>query len=347
MGLAILPREMRDAIFEQLYVRETAIEVHCYRLGQKTVFDMPTDEALYLSQLHVGREVASEAADIFYKRNLFQFSTASARSAAKVDWSKDTFEQWWDTDHYGSDIVPRDIVRRVNLKMQGPLDDGFDSTKELTSPSLIFQISGHLLFEAQYTNFHNIHASQPNNTLWDHRDQLRYLLSLDSLHEVHLTAPVATVCADQLLRLLSPYVLQLKEKSVKVFVECIFPSGDIKDVSHFFDTPSQEDQILFETVSGRPRHQILGTEIDPVAAWWALSLKRSRSNYGLESVEPGFVRVWLHEHYDVFQFYRRHRVLVEQLERIKDDVEMQDQETRRIRRDHYARVIDMMSPSRS
>ncbi|KAF2428894.1 hypothetical protein EJ08DRAFT_314828 [Tothia fuscella] len=350
-ALTVMPRELRDAIFEQLYTYEKPIEFSWSRVGETTVFPMPKDEALYLSELHVGPQIALEAAKIFYKSNVFAFRSDNDLMCtewlnpriAKAPWTQEKFNQWTQTDHYGSGIVPSDIVRKLSIHMCSSTEYGLCAFQHTTDGA--FETAAHLHYE-KILNKHiadNAGWGYVYNA-WNHREQLQYMLTLDSLREVYIDTPTQKSNADQFFRLISPYVFQLREKGVKVFVKCKRESDAPKDVSHFFDTPTPEDHIQFECIAGRPRINIPEMDTDPTVLWWALSKEQFRSSYDWETVEAGFVRVWLQEHYDVFKFYQRHQSLLEELGRIRDAVAAQNNDVRAVWRDNYARVVGMMPP---
>jgi hypothetical protein len=342
-AFAVLPREMRDAVFEKLYIHENPITVYWTRVGNSTNYNMLKDDALYLSKLHVGPEIAAEAAEVFYKYNTFAFNNAIVNSwlnerwEPHSDWTRPKFEEWFDTDHYGSGMVPRGAVRKISVHLQDSTKFGFDNrTWELPHRTMV---RNHLKFESAYYRSGAGTAYQ-----FEHRAQLEYWLNLEGLQELTLAAPVQRENTDQLLRLLSPFVRQLKAKGIKVVIITvgIWGAQVSKDVSEFFDSPSEEDYRRFEESTGRSGVFELDDESDPVAAWWTWSKEKEFDLYDAETVDPGFVRVWLHQHYQVYRFYQRHKTLLEELERIKAEVEWQDAQTRTIRRENYARVVDYM-----
>ncbi|KAJ9637863.1 hypothetical protein H2201_006764 [Coniosporium apollinis] len=109
--LFILPREVRDIVYEHLYSEHKPI-----RVGKRNEWSyprsarrwpeyglLPLDTAGLMSSYHVGAQIAMEAAMVFYSTNTFH-----------IEDLKHTAE-FLNTDQYGVGILPRDHVRKLSL----------------------------------------------------------------------------------------------------------------------------------------------------------------------------------------------------------------------------------------
>ena len=178
-ALAALPREMRDAIFEQIYVQKNPIVVSCSRHGNGLLFDMPKDTALYMSSLHVGESLAREAAEIFWKSNTFTFNIGSAYRSFRPRhgsglWVQSELDEWSTTDHYGSGNPPQDYIRHASLRINR-LSYYYDAA--LTSDwqmSHVDKICNHIYFES-------ICRDVVAGSLHDYRERLRSFLGFSGL----------------------------------------------------------------------------------------------------------------------------------------------------------------------
>jgi hypothetical protein len=340
--LSALPREMRDAIFEQLYIREEPIEVEWSRIGDNIIFKMPKDEALYLSAWHVGAQIAGEAAEIFYKHNLFAFNALDADpphwtlSRNDREMTQEKFEQWFDTDHFGSGIKPRGLVRKIDLYFR-EASHYYNVWCSSTLPS-------HRGFETEYDKQHQMDAK------FDHRAQLEYLSTIEGLQEIRISCPIDGDNSDILCRLISPVVRQLKVNRVKVVIRRRSYSEynaieHGSDFSSYFDEPSAEDYVAFEKVTGRGKFHNPNEYEDVLLAWWDL-VKESRGCgvYNIPDVNPGFVRVWLTEHIEVYNFHQKNRNLLGELDGLKADVEWQESRAKAVRLRYYVRVTELVNP---
>jgi hypothetical protein len=344
-ALAALPREMRDAIFEQLYIQDHPIEVKSSRIGDNVVFQMPKDKALYLSKWHVGPQVASEAAIIFYKYNTFVFNSEIGCSygRGRIDITAEKLEQWLDTDHFASGMTPRGMVRKIKIHLRGGNHYFLNTTTwDGTTP----KIPGHAKFESQVDENRIVHNE------FDQRGQLDYLSKIEGLHEICIVVLKETGLCDQLNRLISPCIRQIRENGTNVVVQrvhCVTdweenPSED-KVVTHFFDEPSADDYKTFEEITGRGKTHNPNKYEDPMLAWWDWAKeKKDYDLYHSESVNPAFVRVWLQEHFEAYTFYQKNKNLLRELDRIKADVEWQEATTKDIRLKYYNRVVGLVNP---
>jgi hypothetical protein len=112
-ALLVLPREMRDAVLEQIYAQTEPIIMTWKKYGHSHYFTMPKDIALYMSSLHVGEDLAREAAEMFYKQNKFSFVYGDHHVDGMTTcnhWNRAQMEAWFNTDHYGSGLTPKDVI---------------------------------------------------------------------------------------------------------------------------------------------------------------------------------------------------------------------------------------------
>lgn len=154
----LLPRELRDAVFEQFRIFDKPLEVSWSRNGDGYILEMPKDEALYFSKLHVGEQIAGEVAEIFYNRNIFSFCAGLRTERGRTlrygrEWSEEKLEAWLNTDHYGAGFLPRDNVRNVSLHFNGSLQLGFN---RLTWDETVYEteVMDHLTFEPRAPRLH-------------------------------------------------------------------------------------------------------------------------------------------------------------------------------------------------
>jgi hypothetical protein len=340
-----LPREMRDAIFEQLYIQDKPIEVVWSRIGDNTIFTMPKDEALYLSKWHVGPQIASEAATIFYKYNRFAFHSDSGWGYGRTD--KDItakkLEQWLDTDHFASGMTPRGTIRKIDLHLRSTTQYSLHTTSWSNTTSAL-KIPDHADFESQYDQHRVLHNE------FDGRAQLDYLSKVEGLHEIRIITVKEMKFSDQLNRLLSPPIRRIKENGTDVIVEgCIEWNGEKlgerKIFTHLFDEPSSEDYKTFEEITGRGKISNPNDYEDPMLAWWDWAKKEKDFDvYDSETVNPAFVRVWLQEHFEVYTYYQRNKKLLLELDEIKKELVHQDATAKAIRLRYYARVVELANP---
>jgi hypothetical protein len=345
-ALEALPREMRDAIFEQLYVQALPIKITWSRIGDNFVFQMPKDEALYLSEWHVGFQIAMEAADIFYKYNIFALKSESPlhgfwNGNYKVITEERT-EQWFDTDHYGSGVTPRGIVRKVDLHLC-PANQYHLEANRYDSANTA-RIRDHANFESLFDE------NRVSHNMFDHRAQLDYLSKVAGLHEIRIIAQYQPGYCDQLNRLISPYVRRIKANGTKVVVQyspgwddSTFNKG--KQITHFFDEPSVNDYKILEETIGRPKLPNPSERKDPMLAWWDFAQhKTDYASYDNKTVDSHFVRVWLQEHFEFYTFYQNNKILMQELDKIKANVEWQDARTKAIELRYFNRVVELVNP---
>ncbi|TKA64731.1 hypothetical protein B0A49_13002, partial [Cryomyces minteri] len=103
-----LPRELRDEIYKGMYVQRKRIKVSCDRdLWKPSAEDItkypnwPEDTSRYLNQDFVGKQVAREAAKVFYGHNCFVVEDARL------------MEDFGEHDYYNSGVLPREYIRHL------------------------------------------------------------------------------------------------------------------------------------------------------------------------------------------------------------------------------------------
>jgi hypothetical protein len=345
-ALGALPREMRDAIFEQLYVEAEPVDVTWSRIGDNIIFDMPKDKALYLSEWHVGPQIAMEAAEIFYRRNTFLFNQfrphCSHGERTRKGLTEQRFDQWFDTDHFGSGVTPRGLVRKIDLQLLFATEYHLETVNYSTTS--VFCIPDHAKFEAQCDE------NRAAYNAFDNRAQLDYLSNLDGLQELHITALYEQHYCDQLNRLISPYVRRIKANGIKVAVHYSAAWVDVtfdgnEEFTNFFDEPSANDYKIFEQVARRPKTPNPNNCDDPILSWWDWAQGQTEQVlYDNLAVNPGFVRVWLQEHFEVYTFYQKNKNLLRELDRIKVDVEGQNARMKAIGLRYFNRIVELMNP---
>jgi hypothetical protein len=372
---------MRDAIFEQLYCSETPISPEISRFGPKTLFKMPNDPALYMSQRHVGLVIAEEAAEIFYSQNTFDFGykylDANTYNRSWVGYrlqnasqrSQEMYDLFLDSDHYGSGVRPRDFVRKVRVFVPNtsPFSHAGASRFEYDARG---DNPRQITFEREYQNW--IDKSKSIGTQYfDDREHLEYFLNFDGLQEFTIVITVSHGDFDSICRLINPFVRQLKDRRVRIKVinrpaawHDSYPEMKVveEDVSCFFDTPSPEDYRMFQQKHPAPIFTF-DEKVDPLDAWWTWTESKDWEIVGsiyetgfpqdfdnTNALPPlpqaGLIRVWLHEGYEVFKFYQKHRIVVDKLYEMWDELKSFDAEEVAMRKRYYGRMMDLMAPQR-
>jgi hypothetical protein len=374
---------MRDAIFEQLYRSETPISPEFSRIGPKTLFKMPKDPALYMSQRHVGPAIAEEAAEIFYSQNTFEFGSdyldydnysrqwgwehRSPRETVK--WTQDQYNLFLNSDLYGSGVRPRDLIRKVRIFLP-------NAGRSSYAGALRFEYNARgdqprqITFEREYNEW--LDKSKSRGTQYfDDREHLQYFLDFEGLQEFIIVISVCNGNFDSILRLINPLIRQLKQRHVKVKVinnVCQTQQGlpdqkDVEqDVSCFFDNPSPEDYARFHQMHPAPIFTF-DEKADPLEVWWIWTKTKDWELVGSiyetgfpqdldnpPAVAPlpeiGIIRVWLHEGYEVFKFYQKHRAVVDKLNEMWDELRSFDTEEVVMRKRYYGRMMDLMTQQR-
>jgi hypothetical protein len=338
LALAALPREMRDAIFEQIYVQDTPIEVTWSRLGNNYVFEMPKDSALYMSSLHVGTDLAHEAAEIFYKRNTFTFDEPSFSH-----WTQAQLDSWFSRDHYGSGIMPKDFIRNLEIRMYQPGYCYNNAIVYVSGPnSFVSKLCNHLQFEDICDN-----VSQD----WqDYRPLLRSLLRYETLQHIRFIIPQLGDRFDTAARILNPIVRELRATGVKVTFEYKYRVETDLDLneSRIFDEPSDDDFAEYYQVTQRRSVFVDNPERDLFETWKIIDSGKHQSSaasempdaFLAESGKFGFMRVWLHEHYEMHKLHKRDRELLRTVEKMVEEFRLLPSEERDMRRRLYSKIME-------
>jgi hypothetical protein len=311
---------------------------------------MPKDTALYLSQLHVGPAIASEAAEIFYKQNVFQFDNMPSpwtwRGRERSAWIDKKYDLWLDTDHYGSGFTPRPLIRRVALELPYSNVYGFNPSR-FNGTQTIYVVS-HAEFEEAYIRGKRFQTT-PNN--FDHRDQLQYFLKLDGLHELQILAHADSDQRDQLLRLINPFIRQIKAAGVKVTVSVVYEEWGVepetKDITSSFDEPSDEDFAKYYAVTNRPPVFKYYEHADPLDAWWSWSKEVDKDFSVTPADTVEYRRVWLSEHYEVYKYYQKNRRLTDEFSGMKAEIQWLAGEALAIRRKYYGKLLELVTAGKS
>jgi hypothetical protein len=355
-ALGGLPREMRDAIYEQLYRSKTPVLPEMLRFGPKTLFKMPTDSALYMSQRHVGPVIAEEAAEIFYTQNTFGFGGGRTVQST-LQWCRDKYDLFLDSDHYESGVRPRDLIRKLHVVLSSAGRSSYAS-------ALRFEYNARSDDPRQITferKFHEwVDRSESSGTQYfDDREHLGYFLDFDGLQELTIDICASDGEIDSICRLINPIIRQLKDRRVKVTVisyRTTWENGDAnskpheQDVSSFFDAPSFEDYALFKKQHPVPLFAF-DPMSDPLESWWTLTKTADwdiidsiyEVGFSLDCDDPGLVRVWLHEAYEVFKFYQKHRVVVDKLNEMWDELKSFTPQEVAVRKLYYGRMMELMT----
>lgn len=378
-ALGALPREMRDAIFAQLYRSENTISPEISRVGPKTFFEMPKDPALYMSQRHVREVIAGEAGEVFYAQNTFLFGFGysiycnpndvwdSNDLKASLRWSLSKYDLFFDTDHYQSGLRPRDFIRKVSVWL-GNLGRTTDASSKRFQYDARGENPRQITFEREHSQWQD-RARSIGAPFYDDRAHLEYFLNLHGLTEFTIVISAADGDLDSMCRLINPAVRQMRNRGVKVKIVNRTTSwvGDYyltfleDDISCFFDAPSTGDYAMFKEKHSAPIfvHDI---NVDPLEAWWTWTKTNDwdivESIY--ESFSPvadqvshlphqpqaGLIRVWLYEAYEVFKFYEQHHVIVDKLNGMWEELRSFDREEVVLRRRYYGRMMELMTGQR-
>lgn len=107
--LFVLPLELRQKIYGYLYTRsETAVVRLDYPDCDVRHSLLPSDPFFYLNASIVDATIAAEAAGVLYDTNTFNIFVASNFYVPS---------RFLRTDHFGSGVVPKDVIRRLHLTL--------------------------------------------------------------------------------------------------------------------------------------------------------------------------------------------------------------------------------------
>lgn len=301
---------------------------------------MPKDEALYLSKLHAGEQIACEAAEAFYKHNIFSFGVDATSGSPWVmspnpdGWSMSKLDHFFDHDYFGSGLTPRDYIRKIRLYLHGPMGYSFRNFGGDSAQGRI--VADHMTFEQAYSN---------SSVGFDHRKQMQYFSELHSLQEVTTVAPAGGEL-DQLLRILNPSVHEMIVKGIKVRLQVteLWDHTVVSEPSKMFVAEvAEEDYCLFEKIAGRKFIEC-NDQMDPLETWWkwlsVQGLFQTADTWGDHNL--GFIRVWLLEHYYFYQWFKAHEKLILEWTQMKEELSSMTTESRAVRRDYYTRMIDLI-----
>jgi hypothetical protein len=351
LALAALPREMRDAIFEQIYIKDTAIEVTWSRLGNNHIFEMPKDTGLYMSSLHVGPELAREAAEIFYKRNTFTFVRAASKYATGYNlgfshWERAQLDSWFARDHYGSGVVPTDFIRNLEIRLDPP-GHSFNGALLYSweNNSNETKLCNHIAMESLCDN-----VSQD----WqDYRSRLRGFLQYSTLQQVRFVVSPLGHAFDTVVRIINPVVREFQAAGVKVILQQYTQktrdtAAEELDLSNIFEVPSDEDLAAYFARTQRKSTFVDDPERDTFDTWKIIdSGAHAISTIGNDMVDAyvaetekrEFMRVWMHEHYEMYKFLKRDHELFRMVGDMVREFRSLDPEERDLRWRLYPRIM--------
>ncbi|KIW06604.1 uncharacterized protein PV09_02319 [Verruconis gallopava] len=313
ISLKAMPIELREAIFEHIYVQSEPIEVFWSRIGNKIVYKMPMDTALYMSSFHVGPDLAHEAARVFYKKNTFAFVRVRTGHPCHYGggfsyWNQDHIDGWFQHDHYGSGVAPKEFVRSVELRLDRPARC-FESCiiYGWTVPEYI-RLCNHFDFE---TISGSITLSSQND-----RVRIRCLLRYKTIRRICFTLPWPELWLDTLVRTINPCIHELKAAGVEVSLVKPGSSHGVpdRDLTSIFDTPTKSDCALYYQFTKRSSVFEDDKKRDLFETWKAIEAGRHAVDerggeileaYSIEAEKLGVIRVWLSEHCAVHEFLKR------------------------------------------
>ena len=354
-----LPKEMRLAILEKIYIHPEPIMVMCRRRGAKHHFILPEDESMYLSSAHVGPTIASEAAEIFYKRNCFKFSLwmMHINEMAGLDW----LNQFFDKDHYHSGVWPRELLRKVCISFQSPSIpfnparghiDWSDSTRHDDFESA---------YDAVAESERAVRHPRYNWDLSDERVVLQHIVNrLTNLRELLIDLEEPNSFESGMLRLINPMVRHALDKGIETQVMArvrVCGSPDIlKEINiiSYFAPPSDTDLSVFEKEGQRKSFRIEDDARDPLEVWWKLqdilqgasTWQIGRVNYLSEqNISEPCYRVWLNEHFEYWELRQAHRQLINSFEGMKAEINAAKPESLSHRLRYYVRLLTLMHPT--
>ncbi|KAF1996210.1 hypothetical protein P154DRAFT_580138 [Amniculicola lignicola CBS 123094] len=245
--LFALPREIREKIYSYLYTRpqpkENYFELEFPDIDVRHSM-LPRDPFLYLHANIIDPAIAAEAAQVMYDTNNFR---------AVIGYSHQPFAQFLRTDHYGSGVVPRDIIRRMHMTLD----------KGIYTPRYVKELS-HKEFEAcDYNGRDRIRGS------------VSTLLEMSQLRLLHLHI-INFYASPKVVRNVSPIIKRLVENGVRVRVrgdaENRIPWG--KELEKAFEEPSalEREEVAKEGGLRDSEFGPDGKEIVPSLAQWRTHL---------------------------------------------------------------------------
>lgn len=372
-----LPREMMLAVLEKLYVHDEPIPIDSTRIGNKTIFMMPEDESMYLSAMHVGEKVASEAAKVFYKCNTFLFQP---RTMPRIDRKgEEWLDEFFDTDHYKSGVIPRPFVRSMEIHLLQQPD--YRAEGEMRAWKFYFgSFPRHDHFEADYDRIirdydrvtRYLSRTYGPSAMWTEALGSRQVLShvltaLPNLRELRIDLDCSAGNEAGLLRLINPAVRRALDKDIKVkmvnswwmTVKENSPDGSLEvqeqeDLIHYWKQPSDSDYALFRREAQRDVLQISESS-DPLDTWWKLKTMAAGkfrhdmtdNDFDIWSNFPhkmAIYRVWLKEHFEVWKWRQANCRLIESFEDMHREIQGVQAETLPDRTRYYIRLLKLMHP---
>ena len=335
---------MRDAIFEQIYLHKESVKVSVSRHGDHIIFNMPKDTALYMSALHVGEDLAREAAEVFYKQNVFSFIRGSFYRAYGYDtgfsvWDQAQVDQWFSTDHYGSGICPKDCIRHLSLH--------FDRISHRYDGALMTDWqSAHGDRVCNHIYFEKICMDVDANSWHDYRGRLRSFLQYTTLKSIEVTIANLTGRLDTMARILNPLVREFRDAGIKfTFVQPALHDADQRvKLSHIFDDPSDEDYAEYYNITQRPTVFNDDPHRDVFDTWAVIEAGgHGEINVHMPiSDNLGAMRVWLYEHYDMSKFVSRDYKTYKALGEMVQEFRHLSPEAQQLRQMFYPKMLEYL-----
>ncbi|KAF2401295.1 hypothetical protein EJ06DRAFT_385347 [Trichodelitschia bisporula] len=356
------PRELRDMVYRNLYVKSEEIKVWPRIIDNKIHICMPRDEAMYLSWHHVG-PVALEAAEVFYRENTFHMNMQGDDSFQNIDAKRmvEVTAAFLNTDHYGT-LPPESRTGPVppmiqNFHISLPLIDRVSTqllNGQFVDPfSIAMRGERHfgpppsdLDFELEY---------QELFTQDDATDLRAWIWSL--LHEYPFKKlTISYIGAVQRLlnafRTLQPVVRKirtwhpcLKLKVVELDSDAQWGPELDRDITDGFDDPSPADLENFETIGPRPLFE-LDFHSDPLVAavgWYKRDREVPITDHLISAGGMAYMRVLMKEYNDAREFCAVHMQTLREIAKMKREVEDMTPEARAIRFAFFPRVMQQFT----
>ncbi|KAF2190427.1 hypothetical protein K469DRAFT_697697 [Zopfia rhizophila CBS 207.26] len=196
LQLLVLPRELREKIYSYLYTKSETICLEYPDIDVRRSM-LPRDPYLYLNASISDPTIAAEAARVLYDSNTFEVFNC------------DEVNDFLATDHYGSRVLPRDILRRIHMSV--------------SIWGLKPSVSSHIDYEEQF------------------RKYVRRYGGYGYGYAYARTNPAVDAAIE--LRRLSPLIkiLRSNNMAVKFMLERDSPRPHKVDISKWFEEPSIED----------------------------------------------------------------------------------------------------------
>ncbi|KAF2500861.1 hypothetical protein BU16DRAFT_535398 [Lophium mytilinum] len=274
--LEVLPRELRDLIYKAVFPESVRIQSGFYPKRIETAQMMGRPR--YLFPAYVGRQIATEALEEFYKAVLFRFEHISRTEI----WA------FLHEDVFGLGIVARTLVRRLWIQEGYGLGNACSTTLyELPrwwGPDLYYERK----------------CIRELETEWKLRNHIRYLLgNLSTLHQPEkreLTVEIACPHMPEFpeLRHMSPMLFELREKGWKINLACsgrVSGEQTTQDVTSFLEPPTDIE-----------RQHVLG-----------LIYTQQFVVSNLERLEYWY-RVHLHDHYAMYKKMRSRELCTQDIQ---------------------------------